>query len=90
MSVFGVAQSECRKIWTRITNTFHAVDVKVSYSCTENMKSVITVHDKKLLSENINTVPQRNCRNNNKCVWQIKEKYSKTPVLKWYIVRTDS
>ena len=40
---------------------------KVSYSCTENMKPVITAYNKKLLFENINTVPPWNYRIENKC-----------------------
>ena len=35
--------------------------------CTENTKSVITGHNKKLLSKSINTEPQCNCRLKNKC-----------------------
>ena len=40
---------------------------KVSYSCTEKMKSVNNAQYTKLLFENINTVPPCNCRIKSKC-----------------------
>ena len=46
---------------------FNKNSVKLSYSWIENMKSVITAHNKKLLFENIITVPPCNCRGKNKC-----------------------
>ena len=52
--------------------------VKLSYSCTENMKSVITTH-KKLSSKNINTVPPCSYKIKNKCL--LKGKYSTRNVL---------
>ena len=39
----------------------------MSRSYTQNIKSVITAHNKKLLSENKNTVLPCNCRVKNKC-----------------------
>ena len=46
---------------------FNGSSVKVIYSCTGNIKLVITTHNKKLLPLNINTVPPCNSRINNKC-----------------------
>ena len=43
-------------------------NVKVGYSCTENMKSVITAHNKKLLSEDTDTVPRTESRTNAHCM----------------------
>ena len=51
----------------KLHRIFNRNIVKVSYSCTENMKSVITAHNMKVLSENINKVPPCNCRVKNKC-----------------------
>lgn len=56
-----------------------ASSVKLSYSCTENMKSIITTHNKKLPSKNFNTVPPCNCKIKNKCL--LKGKYSTRNVL---------
>ena len=38
----------------------------MSYSCTENIKSVTSAHNKKLLSERINTLRLCKCRTKNK------------------------
>ena len=51
----------------KLHNIFSRNSVKVSYCCTKNMKLVITTNNRKLLSENINTVPPCNCRVKNRC-----------------------
>ena len=51
---------------------FNSNSVKVSHFCTNNMKSVMTAHNKKISSQKINTVPPCNCRIKNKCPMNIK------------------
>ena len=41
--------------------------VKISYSCTENMKSIINSHNKKVTTQNTAIKPPCNCRSKEEC-----------------------
>ena len=48
---------------------FNRNTVKVSYSCTENISSIISSHKKKLIKNNAPNTKPCNCRNKLTCQW---------------------
>ena len=51
----------------RLHKIFNRNNVKVSYSCTENMSSFISSHDKKLLKSRTGNIKSWNCKNKDEC-----------------------
>ena len=51
----------------QLSKVFNRNTVKVSYCCTENISSIIKSHNKKVLSEKIESVIPCNCRVKNEC-----------------------
>ena len=56
----------------RFNKIFNKNNIKVSYSCMPNMKSIINMHNKKIMSANTNTTNNRscNCTNKDQCPLQ--------------------
>ena len=46
---------------------FNKNNIKISYSCTENVRTIIAAHNKKILSKNESTTELCNCRDNKSC-----------------------
>ena len=51
----------------RLYKIFNRNNVKVSYSCTENMSSFISSHNKKLLNSRTGNIKPFNCRKKDEC-----------------------
>ena len=51
----------------KLHKIFNRNNVKVSYSCTENMKSIINPHNKKVTTQNTVITPPCNCRSKEEC-----------------------
>ena len=51
----------------RLYKIFNRNNVKVSYSCTENMSSFISSHNKKLLNSRTGNIKPCNCRKKDEC-----------------------
>ena len=52
---------------TKLHKIFNRNNVKVSYSCTESMKSIINSHNKKVTTQNTVITPPCNCRSIEEC-----------------------
>ena len=51
----------------RLYNIFNRNNVKVSYSCIENMSSIFSCHNKKLLNSRTGNINPCNCRKKDEC-----------------------
>ena len=51
----------------KLHKIFNRNKIKVSYSCTENVKKIIQAHNKKVTTTETSIVPPCNCRNKNSC-----------------------
>ena len=67
-NIYKLDTDEYRKLTTgAVTSTYNRNKIKVSYSCMQNIKSVINNHNMKVLNNTAETEESCNCRNKNNC-----------------------